>query len=228
MGKRGPAPQGEYAGKSQVLSTRIRPDTRAALQEASKKSGRSLSQEIEHRLRRTFIEDKKEVADIWGSRQNLTIMRMVALAMQLQWNPFSNHTFERWLDDPVLFDQAVKTVNKVLEAIRPEGPIRGSSITTPEGVVHASDPIGMATVDYLSHQVAAGLWKRIQDADPSLPLNEGTWRDHMDGMMKTELGDVANRSSISVLSRDEFKQMMFKARKPKAPSKRRKKGDKQP
>jgi TraY domain len=48
--RRGRRPQGEYAGKTGVMSFRIRPDTKAALREAATTSGRSLSQEAEHRL----------------------------------------------------------------------------------------------------------------------------------------------------------------------------------
>ena len=68
MGKRGPHPKGEYGGKiarTAVLSTRLQPDTRARLSEAAKASGRSLSQELEHRLRGSFIEEDK-VVDFYG------------------------------------------------------------------------------------------------------------------------------------------------------------------
>ena len=68
MGKRGPKPKGEYGGKiarTAVLSTRLQPDTRARLSKAAKASGRSLSQELEHRLRGSFIEEDK-VVDFYG------------------------------------------------------------------------------------------------------------------------------------------------------------------
>ncbi len=50
----GRKPKGEYRGKSAVFSTRITPDLRRDLEKASKKSGRSLSQEIERRLKDSF------------------------------------------------------------------------------------------------------------------------------------------------------------------------------
>jgi hypothetical protein len=46
----GRKPQGEFRGKSATLTTRITPETRAALERAAKKSSRSLSQEVEARL----------------------------------------------------------------------------------------------------------------------------------------------------------------------------------
>lgn len=72
MGKRGPAPRGEYGGKigrTAVLSTRLQPDTRVRLSVAAKSNGRSLSQELEHRLRGSFIEEDK-VVDFYGSQSN--------------------------------------------------------------------------------------------------------------------------------------------------------------
>ena len=64
MGKRGPQPKGEYGGKiarTAVLSTRLQPDTRARLSEAAKANKRSLSQELENRLRGSFIEEDKVI-----------------------------------------------------------------------------------------------------------------------------------------------------------------------
>src|SRR5665213_3311745 len=118
MGKRGPSPQGEYSGKSKVFSTRIRADLRSSLDAAAKVSGRSLSQEVEHRLRRTFVdEDRSENA--FGSRRNYLLMRMAATALQSAQNP--QNPKAEWLDDPVAFDQAMKFLNAVLKQVRPKG-----------------------------------------------------------------------------------------------------------
>jgi hypothetical protein len=181
MGKRGPAPKGEYTGKSKVLSTRIRPDTREALSAAAKASGRSLSQEIEHRLRRSFLEDEK-IADMFGTRQTFLIMRITALALQRAWNPDKPEA--DWLNDPFAFEQAVKIVAAVLEAIRPPGEIEPQSDVL-------QDVIKMAPT-----QTSATLWKAIQDANPALPLTEGTRKQHLASILKTDLGEIANRPKI--------------------------------
>jgi hypothetical protein len=47
----GRKPRGEFQGKSAVLTTRITPETRAALEHAAAKGKRSLSQEVEYGLR---------------------------------------------------------------------------------------------------------------------------------------------------------------------------------
>jgi hypothetical protein len=182
VGKRGPAPKGEYEGKSQVLSTRIRPDTRARLVEASRESGRSLSQEIEHRLRRTFIDDEK-ISDVFGDRKTFMLMRVAALALQWQ----SLLSDRDWLNDPWLFDLAIKTINRTFEAIRPSGP--------------ANPPVGGISEERAEHgkefmiaQVPSMLWLDVQEADAALPLNAGTRYERLLGLIKAEIGEVAERS----------------------------------
>jgi hypothetical protein len=53
--RRGPKPKGPYEDKRRTLTTRITETTRAKLEEAANSSGRSLSQEIEFRLGRSFM-----------------------------------------------------------------------------------------------------------------------------------------------------------------------------
>src|ERR1051326_1432381 len=107
MAKRGPAPRGEYVNKSKVFSTRLRPDTLDALKVAAEKSGRSLSQEVEHRLRRSFDFDGK-VSDAFGDWSIYSLMRMIATAMTASFNP---KTGASWADDPYVFNQAVERTN---------------------------------------------------------------------------------------------------------------------
>jgi TraY domain len=61
---RGRAPKGEYAGKTEVMSFRLTPDTKAALRRAAATSGRSLSQEAEHRLRRG-LDDEEAISKLY-------------------------------------------------------------------------------------------------------------------------------------------------------------------
>src|SRR5258708_35646377 len=100
---RGAAPKGEYVGKSKVFSTRIRPDLRDGLDKAARKSGRSVSQEVEHRLRRTFVDDEK-ISDVFGDRQTYLVMRAIAVALERAWNPGDPKA--NWLNDPFAFDLA--------------------------------------------------------------------------------------------------------------------------
>ena len=55
MGRRGPLPKPDAA---EVFSIRLRPDVRKHLEEAlAKRNGKSISEEIDRRLRRSFSAD---------------------------------------------------------------------------------------------------------------------------------------------------------------------------
>jgi hypothetical protein len=54
----GPRPQGPFEDKRRTLTTRITDETRAALDAAAAANGRSLSQEIEFRLERSFAGER--------------------------------------------------------------------------------------------------------------------------------------------------------------------------
>ena len=130
MGKRGPAPKGEYGGiiaRTAVLSTKMRPDTRARLASAAKTNGRSLSQELEHRLRRSFIEDDKTI-DLYGSQLNAAILKVLGTVIQatcttwLQktadgWIPDLRKDPEEWLRDPMLFDGVRTALNSYVDVV---------------------------------------------------------------------------------------------------------------
>ena len=114
MKQRGAKPEGAYSGKSEVLSTRIRPDTRKQLVAAAHASGRSLSQEVEHRLRRTFADDV-EVTKIFGSPRNYGLMRVIAAII----DTVDLGTAGDWFARPESYDKVAEAVIAVLEALRP-------------------------------------------------------------------------------------------------------------
>ncbi|MGC8536966.1 MAG: hypothetical protein ACP5QR_15810 [Rhizomicrobium sp.] len=123
MGKRGPAPK---VTPRAVLSTRIGADTRKAIEVAAKRSGRTLSAEIEYRLRRSFDEDDSLI-DRMGGRRTYALLRLVAEAIKAtgQVSFFQEHRKiaqdDDWLLDPYTYDQAVKAIETVLEMVRPPG-----------------------------------------------------------------------------------------------------------
>src|SRR5262245_32900459 len=65
----GRKPSGPLKGKSATITTRITPETRMALEQASKASDRSLSQEIEIRLRRSVGPDEKRAKHIKAAEE---------------------------------------------------------------------------------------------------------------------------------------------------------------
>jgi uncharacterized protein (DUF1778 family) len=65
----GRKPKGPLKGKSATITTRITPETRVALEEAAAASGRSLSQEIEIRLRHSVGPDEKRAKHIKAAEE---------------------------------------------------------------------------------------------------------------------------------------------------------------
>ena len=195
---KGPAPRGEYAGKSSVFSTRIRPDLRQKLEQGAKQSGRSLSQEIEHRLRRSFVEDEK-ISDAFGDRRTYLIMKMIAMGINL---PRMNIEPDvSWLDDPYYFDLSIGTALSILEAIRPKG-----EITSPE------NDIVRLVADARAEGTAQSLWGKVLRADPSLPITAGSKYQHWFAMAKADLGKIPERAEETM---KEYWDATFPEPKPK-------------
>src|SRR5262249_14321658 len=87
----GRKPRGPFKGKSATLTTRITPETRAALERAAQKSGRSLSQEVEHRLDGSIRREREHARN--------RHVRALAEAVALVTERVEGATEKRWLDD---------------------------------------------------------------------------------------------------------------------------------
>jgi hypothetical protein len=179
----GRKPKGEYSGKSLVFSTRISPELRGALEKAAKSSGRSLSQEVEHRLRGSFIEDDR-IADTFGDRQTYRLMRMIADAI---------HTAEerahmgRWLQSLTVFKIAMAAAIGVLDRVAPpdDSPLP-PSLLNDDLVNRATKSVGEA--------VATSVWKRVQQADPALPVHRVSTANARASIAKHDLAELLERT----------------------------------
>jgi hypothetical protein len=88
----GRKPRGEFKGKTATLTTRITPETRAALERAAKKRRRSLSQEVEHRL---YVSIRRD----YEHKSHRHILGLAeAIALLTHW--VEARTQKRWIDDP--------------------------------------------------------------------------------------------------------------------------------
>ncbi len=186
MGKRGPQPKGEYGrslGRTAVLSTRLQPDTRARLSAAAKANKRSLSQELEHRLRGSFIEEDKAV-DFYGSPSNAAILKVIGAVIQStctswsvktgdSWVPDLKKDPEEWLREQWLFDGVLTAIVHALMWFRPCG-------ERDDGLL-------------FYHSTAERIIDEIRSADPSLPITKGSNRQHAMAMLKDKLGDLVSR-----------------------------------
>jgi len=180
MAERGRKPRGNYKQKTQVFSTRIRADTKAALEAAAKNRGHSLSQEIEMRLRRSFDEDQNLFEKL-GGRENYAVLRLISSVMSATWNPAGN--MGSWLHDPYCFNQMVRAIASVLEALRPPG---DPAIPPVEG------PMGEALealAELQGQMRAAKMLMAVRDASPELPLTH----DDPAPFIRQGLGEATNR-----------------------------------
>jgi hypothetical protein len=183
MGKRGPKAKGEFTDKSAVLSTRISAELRAALEkEVAAKPGLTLSREIEHRLRRSF-DDDKIANEGFGTRRNRALMKIIALTMQTASRP--DKFDAEWLDDPWLFHQTLQRINLVLLAIRPAGAVAPPIDPELRFELEQVDPM----------ERASQMWDFIQKADSSLPLRADP-ANRVFNRLKVDLGEVVQRPKI--------------------------------
>jgi hypothetical protein len=186
MGKRGPQPQGEYGRnipRTAVLSTRLQPDTRARLLQSSKANRRSLSQELEHRLRGSFI-DEDRVVDFYGGQPNAAILKLIGAVIQStctnwlvktedSWVPDLHKDPGEWLRDPKLFDEVLTAIIHTLMWFKPGG--------------------GRDEQFLFYHSTAERIIDEIRSSDPSVPIMKRSTRQHAMAMLKDKLGDLVHK-----------------------------------
>jgi hypothetical protein len=105
----GRKPQGEFSNKRAQLATRVTLATRKALDSAARKSGRSLSQEVEHRLRDSLKGSDKADRDPATAALTHLITRSaetISLVSKRPWNG------NRWCIETLKF-----AVTKLLDQV---------------------------------------------------------------------------------------------------------------
>jgi hypothetical protein len=176
MKKRGRRPKGEYPEKKRVFASRIREDTQEMLRRAAATSGRSLSQEFEHRLRLGLDEDKR-IEDAFGDRRTYAVMKMAAMAAVNSTLLNPKNPKAHWTSNVEAFDRALNAILNVLKAFRPHE-------LGPQDLITSPAEIGTPTLE---------LTREIRAADPARPLNKMTRRQREVLRLKDDLGDLVNR-----------------------------------
>jgi hypothetical protein len=180
--KRGRPVQGEYAGKSEVMSFRITPETKAALARASEASGRSLSQEAEHQLRRALFH--------LGTGPTYAVLQTIGKAVETVVNLKKRDA--HWTDDAYVFDQAVKAITEMFQLLRPVG-------VPPESLEQALELGGR-----LQGRLAMlELLREIQLVDTSIPLAKQTAHQRALAMLRADLGPLADRPQVYGLTAEK-------------------------
>ncbi|UYO37483.1 hypothetical protein KQX62_12010 [Rhodopseudomonas palustris] len=130
-------------GKRYPLNMRTTFEVRQQLENAARNSGRSLTQEAEYRIDRTF-QTERLLSDVlslaYGPRLAGLLLAIGDAAkdtvVSISLNKLDDVTGMKWVDDPSAYDQVAKAVSEIVEAFRPEGeiPEPGAIPAPPEGM----------------------------------------------------------------------------------------------
>jgi hypothetical protein len=107
----GRKPRGEFKGKSATLTTRITAETRAAMERAAQKSGRSLSQEVERRL----------IDSVRNERNRRSDVRALAEAIAIVAEKVEIATGKHWLQDAFTGEALGRGIEVLVRHFAPHG-----------------------------------------------------------------------------------------------------------
>jgi hypothetical protein len=107
----GRKPRGEFKGKSATLTTRITPETRAAMGRAAQKNGRSLSQEVERRLYDSVRNERNRRSDV---RALAEVIAIVAEKVEIA-------TGKQWLQDASTGEELRRGIDVLVRHFAPHG-----------------------------------------------------------------------------------------------------------
>jgi hypothetical protein len=171
--KRGRPPHGEYPEKSDVMNFRIRPDTKRLLVQAARASGRTLSGECEHQLRRAVAE--------MGTGRTHAVMTTIGRAIDGLVELKKGAPGIDWWSDPDLYVQARQVVLTALDLFRP-----------PEAATGEDRPENAREAEF---EIEATL-REIQLFDETKPFVKQKPYERWLGMMKKDLGPLADRPVV--------------------------------
>ncbi|MBR1241580.1 hypothetical protein JQ620_15735 [Bradyrhizobium sp. AUGA SZCCT0274] len=176
----GRKPIGAQAKKAN-FSTRIAPETRAKLDALAFASGgrRSVSQVAEQMLQlglRLAVEGEREAGD--PIRAIAYLMRMLAQACEY----VDAGEKREWQTDPFVFDAFSRSVNMLMERLRPPGEIRAPEKFVSPGVPAWPDSKMQAEVAF------AGIWHIVLSTKQNFSPSEQRKRDEGAAKIGAEMG----------------------------------------
>jgi hypothetical protein len=137
MAKMGRPSVDEAIRKNSHLSVRVSDSLRERLEIACRQSERTLSQEIEARLRLSFEENQKRV-DAFGGPTNYWLFRIIAnqiRTVERLANP--KEQVRRWWEDPYTFKQVKILIDTFFDCFKPSG-----RAVTPRRFLAMGEPLG--------------------------------------------------------------------------------------
>lgn len=160
--RRGRPPKGHYRDKAATLTTRITPKLRTALDREAKLAHRSLSQEVEWRLRNTFDPElrrdrRDQLAEVFGGHETFALLLLLGQVIQ----SVEFMTTRKWHDDAYTREQVQQATAEVLTALGPRGEAEPpKSMTFP----HEQTPP--------SYAAAWGVLTQVRMASEETPIPE--------------------------------------------------------
>ena len=149
--------------RRQALSVRLLPDLYAKLVQAGEASGRSLSQEIEERLRLSmeFEAERKRLYEALGGAENAAVFQLIAELIKAVEASVFGEGPGTWLSDPWTQTQVVHGIKALLEKLQPPGAAK-----PPQGTGYRRDYL-----DIMGETTALNLWRQRVETDAKHPLH---------------------------------------------------------
>ena len=114
--KRGRPPKTSGEAKRSSFNTRIRSKLKTRLEMEAEKAGRSLSEEIEHRLEASLLEDDARFAD-FGGKGGYDLFHLVGKTLRVIGEQGGK---EQWWREPETYNTITEMLPGLLEAFRPK------------------------------------------------------------------------------------------------------------
>jgi hypothetical protein len=184
----GRKPEGRFAGNTERISVRCTPEIKDRLEIAAKKNERSLPQEIQERLQRTFDDetDRGRDSPTWA------LLWMVEYAA-LQFRGRDKDE-PAWRTNPAEFEGLKRAIDRILARLRPEGDAAESLVRTaaePNSPLARAERVEWLIFDSVGlnarpEQITAHYRKGRRGELPNFPLESETARLHNEFMEREE------------------------------------------
>jgi hypothetical protein len=176
----------KYATKTTVINFRIQPSTKAALQAAARRSGRTVSAECEHQLRRALSD--------MGTGPTHALMALIGRAIDGVVGLKSPTV--KWWNDPRQFDEAVRLAMAAFELLRP-----------PRADAAASDSVEPLSERSIQFAAEASV-REVQTVDAAaVPFEQQTPDQRWLALLRQDLGSVVDRVNIWGASAQEARRL---------------------
>lgn len=129
--RRGRPPLPPESGKRHPIGIRTTKELHDRVESAAKRSGRSIAQEIEFRLERSFAvdEEARTALDVAYGRRLAGLLMLIGRTMRqvgsttrrLSTGHQDNLPGRSWFSDPWAFNEAVQAANRLIDGYRPTG-----------------------------------------------------------------------------------------------------------